>query len=167
MFDYGRVFWVVVFCFVQPGCHSGCQEDDLWMCKYHHFTVINAPVPHKETCIFMMSHKHCPYVTPEGKCVPNHTRHLSAFRALMHWMKRCRGECQPLLNYKVKSIKKKKPVFNMPKGEFCLKCVMSVWPSHPVLVFRGFDWGTCLGTAAGRFQSSLPVRWGTSITTDD
>lgn len=61
--------------------HSVWQVNDLWECKYCHSTVINAPVKQGATCIFMMVHKHCPYVTPAGKCVPHHATHLYPSRA--------------------------------------------------------------------------------------
>lgn len=70
------MWYAVVLRLVRPGCHTGWQVNDLWKCKYCHSTVINAPAWREATCIFMMSHKHCPYVTPAGKCVPRHATHL-------------------------------------------------------------------------------------------
>lgn len=89
-----------MMCSFHPHCHNGWQVNDLLKCKFCHSTVINAPPKLKATCIFMMSHKHCPYVTATGKCTSSchSSPTLWSPDGTEHQMKRCQRECQPLSN---------------------------------------------------------------------
>lgn len=120
------------------------QVNDLWKSKYCHFTVTNAPVYHEATCIFMISHKHCPYVTPAGKCLAHHATHLPPSRARMVQITNRRGVkenaslCQTQHVELHQGTKPEKMPIHLPLGGIILKhSVIAVWSIHPVWILMG------------------------------